>query len=128
MLSHVRALGAAALAIASVPSAVTAQIALPEITVETTSGGSLTAPNTAQATRQVERTPGAVEVVPDTEFKSTPAQTLKDMLDFVPGVFVQPKWGEDSRLSIRGSGLSRNFHLRGVQLYMDGIPINTADG
>jgi iron complex outermembrane recepter protein len=24
--------------------------------------------------------------------------------------------------------LSRNFHLRGVQLYMDGIPINTADG
>ena len=25
-------------------------------------------------------------------------------------------------------GLSRNFHLRGVQLYMDGIPINTADG
>ena len=46
----------------------------------------------------------------------------------MPGVFVQPKWGEDSRLSIRGSGLSRNFHLRGVQLYMDGIPINTADG
>jgi iron complex outermembrane receptor protein len=46
----------------------------------------------------------------------------------VPGVFVQPKWGDDSRLSIRGSGLSRNFHLRGLQLYMDGIPISTADG
>ena len=45
-----------------------------------------------------------------------------------PGVFVQPKWGDDTRLSIRGSGLSRNFHLRGLQLYMDGIPINTADG
>jgi iron complex outermembrane receptor protein len=41
---------------------------------------------------------------------------------------AQPKWGDDTRLSIRGSGLSRNFHLRGVQLYMDGIPINTADG
>jgi iron complex outermembrane receptor protein len=49
-------------------------------------------------------------------------------LDYTPGVFAQPKWGEDTRLSIRGSGLSRNFHLRGVQLYMDGIPINTADG
>ncbi len=46
----------------------------------------------------------------------------------MPGVFVQPKWGEDTRLSIRGSGLSRNFHLRSIQLYMDGIPINTADG
>ena len=54
---------------------------------------------------------------------------MKDALDYVPGVFVQPKWGDDSRLSIRGSGLSRNFHGRGVQLMMDGIiPISTADG
>ena len=59
---------------------------------------------------------------------STVADTIKDMFDYVPGVWAQPKWGDDSRLSIRGSGLSRNFHLRGVQLYMDGIPINTADG
>ncbi len=43
-------------------------------------------------------------------------------------MWAQPKWGDDTRLSIRGSGLSRNFHLRGVQLFMDGIPINTADG
>ena len=54
---------------------------------------------------------------------------MKDALDYVPGVFVQPKWGDDLRLSIRGSGLSRNFHGRGVQLMMDGIiPISTADG
>ena len=73
--------------------------------------------------------PGSVVVVPDTAYKtSTPAVTIKDVLDYVPGVFVQPKWGEDTRLSIRGSGLSRNFHLRSVQLFMDGIPINTADG
>jgi iron complex outermembrane recepter protein len=90
---------------------------------------SLTAPTTAEAQAQLARVPGSVVVVPDAAYKnSTPATTLKDILDYVPGVFVQPKWGEDSRLSIRGSGLSRNFHLRGVQLYMDGIPINTADG
>lgn len=59
---------------------------------------------------------------------STVANTIKDILDYVPGVFAQPKWGDDTRLSIRGSGLSRNFHLRGIQLYMDGIPINTSDG
>ena len=40
--------------------------------------------------------------------------TVKDMLDYVPGVWAQPKWGEDSRLSIRGSGLSRNFHGRAL--------------
>ncbi len=92
--------------------------------------GSLTVPNTAEARVEIDRTPGGVELVPDTAYKpSTPAATLKDALDYVPGVFVQPKWGDDSRLSIRGSGLSRNFHGRGVQLMMDGIiPISTADG
>jgi iron complex outermembrane recepter protein len=94
-----------------------------------TRSGSLSVPTTAEATADIELTPGAVEVVPDKAYKtSTPAVTIKDALDYVPGVWVQPKWGEDSRISIRGSSLSRNFHLRGIQLYMDGIPINTADG
>lgn len=92
--------------------------------------GSLTVPNTAEATAEIQQTPGAVEVVSDQAYKpSTPSATLKDALDYVPGVFVQTKWGEDTRLSIRGSGLSRNFHGRGVQLIMDGIiPVTTADG
>ena len=91
--------------------------------------GSLTVPTARQALSDIQRTPGGVAIIQAEDYKAmTPAVTLKDVLDFVPGVFVQPKWGEDSRLSIRGSGLSRNFHLRGMQLYMDGIPINTADG
>ena len=89
---------------------------------------SLTVPTTEQARKDIQQTPGAVEVVPDTQFKNTPAATIKDIVDYVSGVWAQPKWGDDARLSIRGSGLSRNFHLRGVQLYMDGIPINTSDG
>lgn len=94
-----------------------------------TRSGSLGVATTAEATADINRTPGGVEVVPDTAYKtSTPAVTIKDALDYVPGVWVQPKWGEDSRISIRGSSLSRNFHLRGIQLFMDGIPINTADG
>ncbi|MDX2158966.1 MAG: TonB-dependent receptor [Hyphomicrobiaceae bacterium] len=91
--------------------------------------GSLTVPTTAEARRELAGIPGSVSVVADTSFKNdTPATTIKDVLDYVPGVFVQPRWGEDSRLSIRGSGLSRNFHLRGVTMLMDGMPINTADG
>lgn len=91
--------------------------------------GALTSPDTSEARAEIQRTPGAVSVVPGAAYQaSTPAVTIKDVLDYTPGVIAQPKWGEDTRLSIRGSGLSRNFHLRGVQLYMDGIPINTADG
>jgi iron complex outermembrane receptor protein len=82
-----------------------------------------------QALTEINNTPGGVAIVPAAAYKnSTVANTIKDILDYVPGVFAQPKWGDDTRLSIRGSSLSRNFHLRGVQLYMDGIPINTADG
>ena len=67
--------------------------------------GSLTSPNTAEARAEIDRTPGAVELVPDTAYKtSTPSATIKDALDYVPGVFAQPKWGDDTRLSIRGPG------------------------
>ncbi|MBA2125411.1 TonB-dependent receptor [Hyphomicrobium methylovorum] len=91
--------------------------------------GSLSVPTVAEARAEIQQTPGAVEVVAGSEFqRSTPAVTIKDALNYVPGVFVQPKWGDDTRLSIRGSSLSRNFHLRSIQLYMDGIPINTSDG
>lgn len=82
-----------------------------------------------QARQDIQQTPGGVAIVSAQDYKNNSvASTIKDVLGYVPGVFAQPKWGDDTRLSIRGSSLSRNFHLRGVQLYMDGIPINTSDG
>ena len=103
------------------------------------SGSASTAPTAApaplgvktadQARQDIQQTPGGVAVVAAEEYKNNSgASTIKDIRGYGPGVFAQPKWGDDTRLSIRGSGLSRNFHLRGVQLYMDGIPINTSDG
>lgn len=101
---------------------------LAPIVVEGEAAGSLTLADTRQARKEIQRTPGGVEVVGDTQWRDTQAATLKDMLGYTPGVLVQPKWGEDSRLSIRGSGLSRYYHLRGVALYQDGVPLNEADG
>ena len=73
--------------------------------------------------------PGANTVVEARDFQERPGATsVRDMLEYAPGVFAAPKWGEDARLSIRGSGLARNFHLRGVAVYQDGIPVNQADG
>lgn len=118
---------AVSLCLASTYAQAQSAVELSTVVVEG-AAGSLTAPTAEQARTTIERTPGGVAVVADTQFKNAPAATLKDMVDYVPGVFAQPKWGDDTRLSIRGSGLSRNFHLRGVQLFMDGIPINTADG
>ncbi|WP_300295538.1 TonB-dependent receptor [Ferrovibrio sp.] len=90
---------------------------------------SITVPDAAEARRRIEKTPGGVDIVPAEEIRDGRATTVKDVLDYVPGVFAQPKYGqEDSRLSIRGSGLSRNFHLRGTRILRDGIPLNDADG
>lgn len=85
-------------------------------------------PTVAQATKEIERTPGGVEVISDTAFQNTPVQTIKDVLQYVPGVIVQPRMGDDVRLSIRGSGLSRAYGVRGITLTIDGIAMNTSDG
>ena len=114
---------------ARVPSVRSAPPAAAPIASDLARGPALTVLTVQQALRDIQQTPGGVAIVPAEAYKnSTVANTIKDILDYVPGVFAQPKWGDDTRLSIRGSGLSRNFHLRGVQLYMDGIPINTSDG
>jgi len=101
---------------------------LAPIVVQGAAPASLTVPPTEEARTLIQRTPGGVALVGDTQWRTTQAATLKDILDYTPGVFVQPKWGEDARLSIRGSGLSRYYHLRGINLYQDGVPLNEADG
>lgn len=54
---------------------------------------------------------------------------LPDLFAYTPGVFAAARsGGEESRLSIRGSGLQRTFHGRGIKLLLDGIPLNELDG
>ena len=72
--------------------------------LETPPGASLTVPTTEQARAIINRIPGGVELVPDTAFKNGPANTVKDVLGWVPGVITQPKSNIDNRISIRGSG------------------------
>lgn len=100
---------------------------LPKVEVVATKD-SLTSGSVAQAQEKIKSIPGGAAVVDAKEFENTRAVTIKDMLDYTPGVFAQPRYGEEVRLSIRGSGLSRTFHLRGIKLLQDGIPINLADG
>lgn len=87
-----------------------------------------TSPNISQAEEKIRKVPGSVALIDAADFEETRAMTPKDMFEFTPGVFAQSRVNEESRLSIRGSGLSRNFHLRGINLYQDNIPINIADG
>ena len=90
---------------------------------------SLTSPAIEAIRKEIQQTPGGVSVVDPETYKRGKATTLKDVLDYAPGVFVQPRFGaEEARISIRGSGIQRTFHGRGLKLMQDGAPVNIADG
>jgi iron complex outermembrane receptor protein len=73
--------------------------------------------------------PGSVAAVDEEEIASSPAHNLEDVLGFVPGVMANSRFGADeSKLSVRGSGLRNNFHHRGLNLLINGIPYTDADG
>ena len=136
-IHHARlfAVAAALAASAFTAQAQTSPPAMPSATLPPTIvtaapiAGSLTRPSDEEAAEEARRNPGNVTIVPASDFRDRAgATTIRDMLLYTPGVFAEPKWGEDSRLSIRGSGVARNFHLRGVRLFQDGLSINQADG
>lgn len=91
---------------------------------------SLTVPTLSSAKSEINRTAGGVAIVPSEDYKTGRSSTLQDALGYTAGVYVQPRFGSDeARLSIRGSGIQRTFHLRGIKLIQDGvIPLNQADG
>lgn len=82
---------------------------------------------TDEAKAEAEKRPGGVDVVDRSAFEDKMAVSLRDALAFSPGVYTQPRFGQEIRISIRGSGISRGFHMRGLTLLQDGIPINLAD-
>src|SRR5690606_39330463 len=90
--------------------------------------GTLTVPGVTEVQRELSRIPGAVSVVPTTRYDDSYAHNFEDVMDFTPGVLARKRFGAEVRLSVRGSGLSRGFHMRGLELLQDGVPFNLADG
>ncbi|PAL21388.1 TonB-dependent receptor [Sphingopyxis sp. GW247-27LB] len=73
------------------------------------------------------KTPGGADIVGYEDYADKSIVSLRDTLAFSPGVYLQPRFGQEVRISIRGSGLSRGYHMRGLTLLQDGVPINLAD-
>lgn len=85
--------------------------------------------NTVESTARtlVSATPGGASVVGYEDYADKSLVSLRDALAFTPGVYLQPRYGQEVRISVRGSGISRGYHMRGLTLLQDGIPINLAD-
>lgn len=82
-----------------------------------------------RARQRLDERPGATHLITEADLREGRAAHLADALRTAPGVVAQPRFGADeARVSIRGSGLQRTFHGRGLMLLQDGAPINLADG
>src|SRR3954468_15031641 len=103
-------------------------VTLPPVTVTGQPSGSLTAPSVEAQHEQLDQTAGSVGWVDSESYKGRYANNLRDVLEDTPGVYVQTRYGQELRLSIRGSGIARAFHTRGIEILQDGVPTNFADG
>lgn len=104
-------------------------IHLDEVGVSATKVSPATQPGIEEAKQTINKTAGGVTVVDLNEVREGRVSNFRDTLGLATGVLAQSRFGaEETRLSIRGSGLQRTFHGRGIKLMQDGIPVNQADG
>ncbi len=76
-------------------------------------------------------TPAAVSVIEGEDMRlATPRVNLSETLTSVPGLQVQNRqnYAQDLQISIRGFGSRSAFGVRGIRLYVDGIPATMPDG
>ncbi len=89
----------------------------------------LTQPTLEQDRLELGKIPGGAESIAAERYLTGRSSTFAETFFLSPGVVAQPRFGSDeARISIRGSGLQRTFHGRGIRLMQDGVPLNLADG
>lgn len=91
-------------------------------------------PVVVTATRSAQNSfdlPVSIDVVDERSIKEGQLQmTLSESLIRVPGITAQNRnqQAQDPQLSTRGFGSRSSFGVRGVRLYVDGIPLTMPDG
>ncbi|MRD45816.1 TonB-dependent receptor [Caenimonas koreensis DSM 17982] len=76
--------------------------------------------------------PAAVDVIGTERIRGAgrPEVNLSESVGLIPGVTARDRqnYAQDLQLSIRGFGARSTFGVRGVRLYVDGIPATMPDG
>jgi len=102
------------------PDTTPPKVVLPPITV-----------SAARSTLPLSKIPRAVQVVDKAQISGAkPTWGLDEALSNVPGVFVANRYNFslDQRISIRGFGSRAAFAVRGIKVFLDGIPQTLPDG
>jgi iron complex outermembrane receptor protein len=81
--------------------------------------------------RETGAVPGAISVIAlRDERRDAPGASVSESLAAVPGLLARTRqnFAQDEQLSIRGFGTRASFGIRGVRLYVDGVPATMPDG
>lgn len=76
-------------------------------------------------------TPASIDVIPGEVLREGQLQVnVSEALARVPGVVAQNRqnYAQDLQISLRGFGARSTFGVRGIRLYVDGIPATAPDG
>lgn len=86
-------------------------------------------PSAESAQHTLQRWPGNVSLVSESDYDRRAVLGLSDVLVRQPGIYARSAAGQHSpKLSIRGSGLASPLGTRGVIVLRDGLPLNQSDG
>lgn len=108
---------AAALALLALPAAAQSPVQLAPVTVSATR---IATPSDEVPAAISRREPGEAEL----------GVNLSELLDGVPGLLARDRnnYAQDTQISLRGFGARSAFGIRGLRLYLDGIPASQPDG
>ena len=101
---------------------------------ETSSAKVVTAPVVVTATRTEQNSfdlPVSIDVVNQSDIQDAQLKmTLSESLIRVPGITAQNRsqFSQDPQISTRGFGSRSSFGVRGLRIYVDGIPFSMPDG
>ena len=87
--------------------------------------------NATRVVKEAFNLPTAIGVVNQQQIQLAQQQLgLDESLTRIPGIFLQNRYNfaQDLRVSIRGSGARGSFGVRGVKIFVDGIPNTLPDG
>lgn len=107
-----------------------AQSTAPQSSTDSPSEGSLMVIKQRSGLSELD-TPAAVSVVSGDDLRNSTAQVnLSESLGSVPGLQIQNRqnYAQDLQLSVRGFGSRSMYGVRGVRVYVDGIPATMPDG
>ena len=109
-------------------------VALAQAGTEPATGNAQLAPVVVPATRTEARAvdvPASIDRIGGDAVRDARAQVnISESLGGVPGLLARDRqnYAQDVQLSVRGFGARSSFGIRGVRLYVDGIPATFPDG